>query len=169
MSCVYDEVDGDRRIFERLLVDCRPMKGSNKLLNACRRDIDLIAADGRKVFAVFDADRIRSLLRLPADATDAEVLQEILERKEDSRLEAFLLERNLETVIEQIRECDSAGSISDDLFQRALEKQPHHRDLVFKQSSAMANKTMRSCVLDMNSSLRRIVMRISYLVSVSLH
>ena len=52
-ACVFDIVDGDRHRFEEALKDARPMKGAGNLIRACREEIDLIAADGRSVIAMF--------------------------------------------------------------------------------------------------------------------
>jgi hypothetical protein len=76
-ACVFDAINGDRHRVEERISDYRPLKGVQNVLRACREDIDLIAADGRSVVAVFDNDEIRHQLKLPRTATDEHVEREI--------------------------------------------------------------------------------------------
>jgi len=162
-ACVFDEVDGNRRIFEKLLDDCRPMNGNSKLLKTCREDLNDIAFDGRKIIAVFDDDRVRDLLKLPPEATDVEVVTAVLEEcPSPGNLLVFLLERNMETVIEQISGCDA--SVGERLVRKALDKDREARDVLLDRASRERYRMLRECVLEANPSLKKLVKRICDIV-----
>ncbi|WP_434043669.1 MULTISPECIES: hypothetical protein [Sorangium] len=157
-ACVFDIINGDRAWLERdALGDHRPLKGAGNLLRTCREDIDLIAADGRRVFAVFDDDKIRVLLRLPSRASDARVEQEIRKGcRTPDRLVVALLKQNTESVLAAAGECDV--SISSERIERALRnKDLLERDAIFFDLARERSRPARDCVLRKVPSLKKLV------------
>jgi N-succinyldiaminopimelate aminotransferase len=72
MACVADGCQRDILTI-RQRVSHIPCKGSSAQLHKCREEIAALSRDGRDVISVFDDDRIRTLLGLPAKASDKEV------------------------------------------------------------------------------------------------
>ena len=94
----------------RKRVRARPLNGVNNLLKAIR-DPQRLAPAGGPCLAVIDADRIRKCLRMPG-AGAKDVISRILQScEEPARITVVLLERNVESLIEAVRECDRAGSL----------------------------------------------------------
>jgi hypothetical protein len=157
-ACVSDALpDPPRWKVNAALADCRPLKGDTKLLEACRRDVDLIASDGRAVVAVFDNDKIRELLRLPANASDVRVVQAILKGGTVfERLFIVLLKQNMESVIAAAAQCDK--SLSQERIKLAVRhKDPLERDAILTELSSERNRPIRECMLDKVPSLRTLV------------
>jgi hypothetical protein len=157
-ACVGDALpEHPRWRINAALEDCRPLKGSAKLLEACRRDIDLIANDDRRVVAVFDHDRIHQLLRLPKNASDKQIVQTILAGgKKAHRLSIVLLKRNMESVLQAAAQCDE--SIALDRIKRAVQhKDPLERDAILNELSSERARSVRDCILDQVPSLRTLI------------
>ncbi len=157
-ACVFDAINGDRRWLDgEALKDTRPLKGAGNVLRTCREDIDLIAADGRAVVAVFDDDKIRELLALPPKATDARVEQEIRKGcRAPDRLRVALLKRNTESVLSAAGECDP--SIDPARLARAVKhKDLLERDALFQDLSRERARAARDCILKKVPSLKRLV------------
>lgn len=157
-ACVRDALpEHPRGRIDAALDDCRPLKGSAKLLEACRRDIDLIANDGRSVVAVFDYDRIHQLLQLPKNASDKQVVQAILEGgKRAHRPSIVLLKRNMESVLQAAAQCDK--SIASDRVKRAVQhKDPLERDAILGELSSDRSRSVRDCILDKVPSLQALI------------
>ncbi|MET0406097.1 MAG: hypothetical protein ABW123_27010 [Cystobacter sp.] len=155
-ACVRDVLEEDSRSeVDEALKDCRPLKGTPKLLKACREDIDLIANDGRSVIAVFDNDRIRGDLKLPRTAPDERVIQSIRGERGDKRLHVVLLKQNMESVIKAVRRCDV--SLAPARLDAALGKDLLERDALLMTLAADLKRPIRDCVLGEMPSLRELV------------
>ena len=156
-ACVFDAINGERRwIEEEALKDYRPLKGDGNLLRTCREEIDLIAADGRSVVAVFDDDHVRQLLKLPQNATPNRVEEEIKKWcVAPDRLFVILLERNIESVVEAASACDP--TLDRDRVARALRKDLLERDAIFMELSRERARPTRECILSKLPSLKRLV------------
>ena len=165
-ACVLDRIGrinrigragDDRRAIEEALADHRPMKGVEKVLAACRDDIEDIACDGRSVIAVFDDDAIRRCLKLPAGAPAARVEQHIRKGcKAPDALTIVLLQRNAESVLQAIRDC--APGLDAARLDRAIrQKDLLARDAVFAAVSRDAMRPTRDCILARVPSLEALV------------
>jgi hypothetical protein len=156
-ACVLDVINGERRHVETALDDARPLKGVTNVLHACRVDIDLIAADGRSVVAVIDDDAIRHHLKLPRDASDARVEQEIKKgSRAPAQLSIVLLKRNTESVLEAAATCDP--TLDAERLVRAIEqKDLLERDTLFAELSRERARPIRDCILGRMPSLRALV------------
>jgi hypothetical protein len=118
--------------------------------------VDDIAADGRPVVAVFDNDRIRRLLKLPATATDTRVLQEILKGTTSDRLHVILLNRNMESVIKAAHECDP--SIGQERVELALKKKDRlERDAILTRLTGPQFRSVRDCIRDKLPSFQALI------------
>jgi hypothetical protein len=151
---------GGRHQLELALRDGRPLKGAPKVLAACRDDLTDLVADGRTVIAVFDDDKIRSLLQLPPGASDERVEQAIRAAPSASgALVIVLLKRNLESVIAAVRHC--APELDPARVERALKhKDLLARDTVLIAVSRAAMQRVRACILEQVPSLQTLVDRI---------
>jgi hypothetical protein len=157
MSCVFDAINGERHLIERR-VEGRPLKGDSKLLESTRRDLNRIAADGRRVIAVFDNDRIRRLLKLPSTATDEDVCEAVKTDCEGDRtlLTVALLKENTESVLKAARECNP--EIEQPLFEQAVtHKELFARDILFTSISRSAKRAVRDCILAKMPSMAALV------------
>jgi hypothetical protein len=157
-ACVADTLgERARHEVEKALADYRPLKGYAKLLEACRRDLDLISNDGRTVIAVFDNDQIRRLLELPKKAPDAQVAQAIREGvRNTERLLIVLLKQNMESVILAAHHCDP--SIDKKRIVLATEKKDLlERDTLLTGLAAERFKQIRDCILEQLPSFRELV------------
>lgn len=157
-ACVSDALpEQPRWRVNTALEDVRPLKGDTKLLEACRRDIDLIASDGRSVVAVFDNDKIRKLLKLAARAPDEAVVQAILKGgKGAERLSIVLLKQNMESVIEAAAQCDK--SIDPNRIKLAVRhKDPLERDILLTELASDRSRPTRDCMLGALPSLQQFV------------
>lgn len=156
-ACVFDAVNGDRHRFEEALKDARPMKGADKLLRTCREEIDLIAADGRSVVALFDNDKIRQHLKLPQSASAERVRKEILKGcRAPEHLFVVLLEENTESVLDAAAVC--APAIDRARIERASKrKDALERDAVLIELSRERERPTRACILAKVPSFRAFV------------
>ncbi len=160
-ACVFDAINGERHRVEGMLSDHRPLKGVQALLKACREEIDLIAADGRRVVAVFDDDAIREQLKLPHTAADALVEREIRKGcRAPERLLIVLLKRNMESVIVAAAACDP-GLDAKRIDRAVKHKELLERDAILTELSRERARPLRDCVLGRMPSLQLLVALLS--------
>lgn len=163
MACVFDIVNGLRHRVEKC-VESRPLKGNGNLLRSTRQDVGKIAADGRKVLSVFDNDRVRALLKLPADASDQVVELQIRSGYTggEGSLDIFLLKENTESVLKAAATCTE---IDHELLASAVEhKNLLARDILFKRLATETHREARDCVLLSVPSIAALVTALSKLV-----
>lgn len=108
LRCVLDRLDWpEARYFElQRYLSGQPKKGDKKLLAACRNARE--ARNFRHVFAVFDADKVRSIesLGLSPGACKQQVRSAIQSSSPyGAQLRVVLLERNLETIVAAVQRC----------------------------------------------------------------
>lgn len=132
------------------LVLGQPKKGNSQLRRACReaRLYDL----NRVVIAVYDDDRIRTMLGVAADACIQQVTGAL--RKEavrPERLRVVLLERNIDDVVRAVQACRAAEGVQH------RKPTPDERDLILKDAATPANRHVRECVLQRVPSLAYLV------------
>jgi hypothetical protein len=168
MRCACDACDVPEPLIYKAigLVDGVAKKGNAKLLEAIRRDLKRIAADGRAVHAVFDNDRVRTLLQLPG-ASEEQVTNAITTGcpTEQVSLHITLLKENTESILQTARECGAEGPDDSDTFDRAINrKEPVARDIVFTNISKTNAKTIRDCILEKLPSLASLIGRIADLI-----
>jgi len=156
-ACVFDILNGERHSIEGALSDGRPLKGAGNLLRACRDEIDLIAADGRLVVAVFDDDKIRGQLKLPRRASEERVLKEILKGcRAPDQLAVILLKDNMESVI------DAAGVCAPTIDKKRIERASKNKDLlerdaILTELSRERERPARVCILEKMPSLAALI------------
>lgn len=162
MACVADELDLDLYKAKEY-ADPRPMKGVNKLLQACWRDVRKIAARGQQVVALIDADHIRdNIPGMDVHKTDEEVIGEIRKRSDaPEQLEVILLHKNAESVIEAARDCDRM--IPPETVARALDKNLIQRDRIF-HNVARSTRDIRDCIRARIPALEQLVQVVVRLV-----
>lgn len=149
--CVGDRLDKER--WELLQLEGVPKKGASKLRTECRRIPPQVGRDGRRVVAVYDADRIHKDVKLPATACKTQV-KEILrgECAFGERLTVVFLERNIETVVEAVCRC---APVEEDLRRLAIDRKDRNaRDIVLKKAST---PEIRACVLRAVPSLAYLI------------
>ncbi len=163
VACVFDRVGGERWQLEKAL-DGRPLKGDSNLLGRIREDAPSIAADGRHIVAVFDDDKIRSLVKLAPTAEAAAVRLAILRdcKLPPESMRVFLVEENTESVLEAIGACKA--DLSRDLLARALRKKHIQRDAVFREAAVLRDRPVRDGVLTRVPSLCELVEHLTDLV-----
>jgi hypothetical protein len=105
MSCVADALDVPRRdLRDRLRAI--PLKGDSNLLANCHRRTAAIAPRGEPVVALFDDDKIRRLLKLPASTSKQDVAMNVLtQSRAEWQLVVWLLQDNIDTLVEAAASC----------------------------------------------------------------
>jgi hypothetical protein len=166
LVCVADELGGD--VFSLGLgtkLDGRPMKGVNNVLKSCRKDVQRLSPRGQRVFALIDADEIRTHLKhegLLPNADDAAVIRAIKAPGKcvaPDQLEVILLKENTETIIETVRICGAGVSV--DL---ALQKDINARDRVLNHVAWASGRAVRDCIRGRVAALDKLVVELSALV-----
>jgi hypothetical protein len=154
-ACVFDIVDGQRHLLVRALAG-RQSKGDAKLLRVCREDVGDISPKGHPVVALFDNDRVRRLLAMPREAQGATVIEKIKAGCcAPAQLSVFLLEQNMESVVEAAGQCDP--SISRAILGEALRKNLAARDVVLREACKGDKQGVRDCILGRVPSLRPLI------------
>lgn len=134
-----------------------PMKGVGNLLKAVK-DLDRLqsfAPSGAPILLVVDGDKIRDHLKLPPNAAAATVESVIRGRcNQPDRLRVALLEDNVESVIEAVRDCDQPPTLPREWIDDALAKDINARDLILiKVARDPIRRALRDCVRKRMSSL----------------
>lgn len=133
LSCIHDRLGehaGSRYELREIIVGI-PRHGNAKLRKSCQKDLTRIARGGEQVVAVYDDDRVRRLLGLPADVPGADVVQKLKDECPlPEVLTVILLRRNLETVLRAAGRC---ARIDDESLQEALGKNLEARDAILNR------------------------------------
>jgi hypothetical protein len=164
MSCAYDAVNGAWQVLE-LAVEGRPLKGNAKLLKCIKEDFARLASNGRHVIAVFDNDKIRTLLRLPKTSPDSDVVTCVREHcsRDEQALTVILIHQNTESILQATGECATKNGRefdSDQLDKAVVQKVLFARDAFLVRFSAAQFKDVRDCVLDTLPSFASLVNRL---------
>jgi hypothetical protein len=140
-----------------------PKKGASKLREECRLDRPRFGRDGRRVFAVYDADKICHQLKLPPQACKRQIIDVL--RGESSlgdQLIIVLLEMNIETVIEAVCDCDPTIPAKD-REDAIVRKQLNARDRLLHRA-ASASRSLRRDVLGKVPSLAYMIDKLAGLL-----
>ncbi len=137
------------------IVEARPAKSNNKLRNWCRSEADRIAADCHPIVAVFDSDRVDRLEGLQGLSGNDVEKKVRTESATPDKIHPRLLERNLESVAEALREL-APRLVDEKSFERVLAKKSlMDRDLLFGRA-ASADEQLRNGIREKVPSLGRI-------------
>ena len=137
-QCVCDAIGKEPWALKReIILHGIPKNGATKLRNECRSDRPKFGRDGSHVIAVYDDDRIRDFVKVGAPGCKEQVKHVLrAESRLGDKLQIVLLERNLETVVATICECDPAiapPEVQDNALRR---KKLFDRDIVLKNAAA---------------------------------
>lgn len=146
------------RFHKRLEPRC--MKGIDSLLRTLRQDLPDITRDGRQVAAVVDTDVIRDKLGLAPAAPVAEVeaaIHRLCQAAVQPRL--CLLDRNTETLLRIAGDCarEHRRPVSEELLQRACDKDRLARDLVLRGLFGPEHTATRECIRTRLPALGRLL------------
>ncbi len=157
---VKDRIQTSESVYElsRHRIVAVPKKGSGKLLLACRDEIVLYKRSYRSVFALFDQDRFGSLLKISGNLCRQQLKIEFRRQCTAPELELVLLHRNVETVIQAIRD-SNITSISSKTIERALNKDHTSRDSVFIQCANLPQED-RTELLSLLPDIDRLVSKL---------
>ena len=155
ISCVADTLDVEDRQALRRCLEVRLCKGNHNLLDDCRH-VDDIARRGELVVAVFDDDKVRRLLSLPARAPQNQVEAAIKKGcPNPAGLEVVLLDKNMETLLRAARDCHVQAT--DEIWTSAIQrKRLNARDQILKKL-AFGARTFRDCVRKRLRSFEQLV------------
>jgi hypothetical protein len=168
LACVADRIQVDRWAL-RTCVPCIPKNGDSNLLEACREHVGTLYPYPL-VLAVFDDDKIRDLLKLPADACKSACKSVVVGRIKDtcfapSALSVTLLGRNTEDVLRAVAGCRPVEAAT--LTAAVDRKDVNARDAILN-GAASADPAVRICIQKAVPSLERIVTLLAdYLARVS--
>ena len=151
---------------ERHLIQGIPLNGNGNVRKRCLKDLPKLAKQFRRVFAVYDEDRVPELVGL--NRTDCRPLLcgKLTENCQPTdALEVVLLRQNQESLIEAIKSSGLVGSIHDSVFGRALAKDLMARDSVFIQCATNTDPETRAKLLLSLPDLDRLVTKICAVIS----
>ena len=137
-----------------------PLNGSGNVRKECKRESGRFLGGDGLVFAVYDSDRIGQLVGLGQAACKQQLKAALRgECAWREKLEVVFLERNIETLLEAVCECDP--SIPEGLRKEATTGKPRplERDAILNRA-ASANPAAR----EVRDSVRRRVPSFDYLV-----
>jgi len=137
MQCVCDRLRVDRWKLKTLRGV--PRNGNGNLYKDCTREPPKLGRDGGFVVAVYDFDRVREMkqLSLHAMACKSETRDALLKKCPwRDRLVVVFLDRNIETVIEAICDCDPGLSTPEQRTRALVKKDLNARDIILGAASA---------------------------------
>lgn len=163
-QCVADALGVDWWMLKHLVGN--PRGGSGNVRNDCRRSPPQIGRDGRLVVAVYDDDRIRREVQLPANACKAQVKSLLREECAwNERLIIVFLEKNIETVIDAIRGC-APTLVDDETWKLALERKNRNaRDAVLGFAANPSQSMLREQLLQRVPSLAYLIHKLAAVLS----
>jgi hypothetical protein len=136
------------------------LNGVDKLLAALKdaKHWARMAPGRRPVLAIVDADEVRK--RVGTASMSSATIEERIRKtcSQPDRLTVVLLENNLETVIEAIRDCDPRKTLDEELVAEAMDKDINARDLLLQKVGRDATRRdLRDCVRKKVPSLNKAV------------
>ena len=138
-----------------------PVGGDSNLRQKCLRDLKKLSDRNLRVFALYDNDKAARLVKLIGKPCRPLICQQLKEGCEPAdKLEIVLLHKNLETVIEVIRD-SGLTSIQPRIFQEALRKRRPMRDRVFTHCAYVLSLDARARLLNQLPDLNRLVSRVA--------
>jgi hypothetical protein len=160
LGCVADDRVTSVHALARRASSC-PLRGISKLLAALKQldGFDNLVEGGGPILAVVDEDRVREHIPESTAWSAVQVAQHLVATSSDpSRLMVVLLERNLESLIEAIRQC---GERELELIEAALRKELNGRDtLLGKVGHDPGRRLIRDCVRRTMPSVESVVVRL---------
>lgn len=135
-----------------------PLKGNGTLLKALR-DPDRwrgIAKGPEPILAIVDSDKIRD--HIGTKRSSNQEVEKLIRARclEPERLTVILLERNLESVVSAIAECDTERALGAETLARAGGKDRHARDeLLCQLAKRTERRFIRDCVKAKVTALAR--------------
>lgn len=153
---------------ERSLIRGTPLKGNGNVRRRCLTDLPKLARHCRRVFAVYDEDRVPELVGLSRTDCRPLLCSKLVENCQPAdKLEVVLLRQNQESLIEAIKSSGLIGLIHDSVYDRALAKDLMARDSVFIQCATSTTLEIRQKLLPTLPDLDRLVTRICTVISAS--
>lgn len=161
-TCVLDRT-GQNLGHLTIALQSRPMNGVDAVIQAVRRGNE-IATRGESLIALVDEDRVRRHLKLSAKKSGEEVEQHLGELcPQEVRFRAFVLERNLESLLRAVAECFKAHESIRASATAALNKDRFERDKAFKSAAKSVFSRERQCVTERLPSFGRFVQHLAEL------
>lgn len=143
VRCVADSLDREHRDFKDVLRGI-PKKGNSNVRRACQQDLPRLARNGDQVWALYDNDRVRRLVNLPADACKTQVVDALrVGCVPVDRLRVVLLIENTESLLRALRELGTLPN-REEMFERAIKnKELQSRDQLFKDAAWRTTQEQR--------------------------
>lgn len=143
MRFVEDQINGETWKLQKLVFK-NPRKGIGNVLNDIA-DAAFIAGSG-DLFVLVDRDVLASHLKLPAGATDPQIIAALQARSNaPSKLHVYFLYQNLEDLLRAVQTCDP--TLLPTAMASALAKDDlNDRDIVLNEVKKAANANPRTCV-----------------------
>jgi len=147
VQCICDRVGGAVWDFKDRIHPV-PLKGNSNVRESCKSHSFKAAKDGRAVFAVYDSDQIRGLPGLAAAICKTQIKDILLgECPWRKQLKIVLLEKNIESVIDAICECDKTIVQEETWINATKRKRLNARDLILKNAAFQRDRAFRDAVL----------------------
>lgn len=157
LACVADDRGSSLYALKRQAL-ANPLNGVDKLLQTLQ-DLDSVnrlGPGGCPILAIVDADKVREHLDSPANTTAEAIASQIRNDSSDPlRVTVVLLERNLESVVEAMRDCKEPALT---LIAGALRKNLNDRDHLFESVGRdPGRRGIRDCVRKKVPSVEQVV------------
>lgn len=162
-QCVLDRLPGFAiNVYQaENLVTPIVCKGNGNVFEKCKEGLERLANRYRRVIAVYDQDKLPELLKLTGPQcrnTLREKLAEECQPRES--LEIVFINKNLESVIEAIRDSGLASFVDANVFAEALNKQMDARDRLFIKCATQSTKEVREKLLELLPDVKRLIAKI---------
>ena len=165
---VIDRAQLNSNVFdvERRLIHGIPLNGNGNVQKRCQKDLPKLTKRFRRVFAVYDEDRVPKWVGLKKTDCRPLLCGKLKENCQPAdALDVVLLRWNQESLIEAIKSSGLVSRIDDSVFDRALAKDLMARDSVFIQCATNTEIETREKLLPSLPDLDRLVTRICAVIS----
>jgi hypothetical protein len=166
VACVADQKRTDFWTVNKRLI-AEPKNGVNKLLDALREDMNRYARGGGWVFALIDRDDVHDHLepKLAPNACRTSIIERIKRCPSADRLDVVLLEKNLETILQSLRELQPELAGPENWNRAISQKDINERDRILNNVALnSARGTLRAELLARVPSFARLVSRVAAFV-----
>lgn len=164
VSCVADTLGTNRWVLQPQ-IRCLSLKGNSKLLGKCQEELPLMTRDGSFVVAVYDSDQMHRLLDLHAGSCRP-AIRAGLERdcEPAGKLRVVLLEKNLESVIKELRDCGLHIS-NEEMGEAVRKKRTVTRDRILNRAAHGGHRDVRMALTRAMPSFGYLVRTVADVVS----
>ena len=159
--CVADDLGRDLRLLGDHVLTGRPCAGNSNVRKLCREQLGLLAGRDGVVVAVYDRDKLGDLEPTANACTKGFVGALTQGCEPPDRLRCVLLERNLETVLEVLRDVRPDLLAPADWKEAIEDKNPTQRDRALGAASVERHLAVRAALRAKMPSFDYLIVKIA--------